>query len=244
ADEWLPIQPGSEALVALAMANVISDGGRGAGPYIDIVNSYTPENVSDVAGVSAERIRELAERFAEETPSLALGPGVSGQHRNATAVNLAVAVLNTIAGNVGRTLHYDRPYLNAPTGGFGAMEQVIQAMAGDEVDVVLVHGANPAYSLPAASGFREAFMGVPFKVSFASATDETAALADLVLPDRHFLESWGDVSSQDGQWTLQQPAMQPVPHFDGRQTGDLILSLASRMGLDLGGDETFYDRLR
>ena len=87
-------------------------------------------------------------------------------------------------------------------------------------------------------------MGVPFKVSFASATDETAVLADLVLPDRHFLESWGDASFQDGQWTLQQPAMQPVPHFDGRQTGDLILSLASRMGLDLGGDETFYDRLR
>ena len=243
ADEWLPIQPGSEALVALAMANVISGGGTGAGPYINIVNSYTPENVADVAGVSAESIRDLAERFSEEAPSLALGPGVAGQHRNATAANLAVAVLNAVAGNVGRTLHYNTPQLNAPTAGFRAMEQAIQAMAGDEVGAVLVHGTNPAYSLPSASGFREAFESVPFKVSFASATDETAALADLVLPDRHFLESWGDASARAGQWTLQQPAMRPVPHFDGRQTGDLLLSVASRMGQDLG-DETFYDRLR
>ena len=243
ADEWLPIQPGSEALVALAMANVISGGGTGAGPYLNIVNSYTPENVADVVGVSAESIRELAERFGEATPSLALGPGIAGQHRNATAANLAVAILNAVAGNVGRTLHYNTPQLNAPTAGFRPMEQAIQAMAANEVGAVLVHGSNPAYALPAASGFREAFAGVPFKVSFASAADETAALADLVLPDRHFLESWGDTSARTNQWTLQQPAMRPVPHFDGRATGDVLLSVASSMGQDLG-DETFYDRLR
>ena len=243
ADEWLPIQPGSEALVALAMANVISGAGAGAGPYRDIVNAYTPENVADATGISAESIRELAVRFAEEGPSLALGPGVAGQHRNATAANLAVTVLNSVAGNVGRTVHYNSPQLNAPAFGYRVVQRAVQQIGQGAVGTLLVHGSNPVYSLPASSGFRQAFESVPFKVSFASSPDETAALADLILPDRHFLESWGDSSVRPGLSALRQPAMQPVPHFDSKQTGDVLLSVAARMGQDLGW-ATFYDRLR
>ena len=186
ADEWLPIQPGSEALVALAMANVVADGGASAGPYRNIVAAYTPENVASATGVEADSIRELAERFAEG-PSLALGPGIGGLHRGATAANVAVAILNAVAGNVGRTLHYDSPQLDAPSEGFAPMERAIEAMRGGQVGAVLVHASNPFYALPDSSGFREAFASVPFNVSFASAIDETAAEADLILPDRHFL---------------------------------------------------------
>ncbi len=243
ADEWLPIQPGSEALVALAMANVISGAGAGAGPYRDIVNAYTPENVADATGISAESIRELALRFSEAEPSLALGPGVAGQHRNATAANLAVTVLNAVAGNVGRTVHYNTPQLNAPAFGYPGVQRVMQLIGQGAIGTLLVHDSNPIYSLPASSGFRQAFESVPFKVSFASAPDETAALADLILPDRHFLESWGDSAIRPGLWALQQPAMQPVPHFDSKQTGDVLLSVAARMGQDLGS-ATLYDRLR
>ena len=243
ADEWLPIEPGTEALIALAMANVISGAGAGAGPYRDIVNAYTPENVADATGVSADSIRELAIRFAEAGPSLAVGPGVAGLHRNATAANLAVAVLNSVADNVGRTVHYDTPQLNAPAFGYGGVQRLMQLIGQGSVGALMVHGSNPVYALPASSGFREAFESVPFKVSFASAPDETSALADLILPDRHFLESWGDSAVRPGLWALRQPAMRPVPHFDGRQTGDVLLSVASRMGRNLGS-ETFYDRLR
>ena len=242
ADDWLPIQPGSEALVALAMANVVSGGGGDAGPYRDIVAAYTPENVAGVTGVDAESIRALGELFADG-PSLALGPGVAGLHRGATAANVAIAILNSVAGNVGRTVHYDAPQIGAPTAGVAPMEQAIEAMRSGQVDAALVHGSNPAYALPASSGFREAFANVAFKVSFASAMDETAAVADLILPDRHFLESWGDASSRPGQWAVQQPAMRPVPHFDSKQTGDVLLTVATRMGEGLGS-ETFYDHLR
>jgi molybdopterin-containing oxidoreductase family iron-sulfur binding subunit len=243
ADEWMPIQPGSEALVALAMANVVSGAGAGAGPYRDIVNAYTPENVADATGISAESIRELAVRFSEEGPSLALGPGVASQHRNATAANLAVAVLNSVAGNVGRTVHYNTPQLTAPAFGYGGVQRVIQLIGQGSIGALIVHASNPIYSVPASSGLREAFARVPFKVSFASAPDETTALADLILPDRHSLESWGDSAVRPGLWAIRQPAMQPVPHFDAKPTGDVLLSVASRMGRDLGA-ATFYDRLR
>jgi molybdopterin-containing oxidoreductase family iron-sulfur binding subunit len=243
ADEWVPIRPGSEGVVALALAYQLSGAGAQAGPYAPLVREYDPERAEAVSGVPASAIRDLAERFVSEGPSLALGPGVAGQHRNATAANLAVLILNAVAGNVGRTLHVGAPQLGASTAPFVDLESTIRAMAGGNVQVALVHGTNPAYSLPPVAGFMEAFAAVPFKVSFASALDETAAMADLILPDRHALESWGDSNPRPGVYALRQPALQPVPHFDSRQTGDGLLSVTARMGQDLGG-ATFFDLLR
>jgi anaerobic selenocysteine-containing dehydrogenase len=243
ADEWVPIRPGSEGVVALALAYQLSGAGAQAGPYAPLVREYDPERAEAVSGVPASAIRDLAERFVSEGPSLALGPGVAGQHRNATAANLAVLILNAVAGNVGRTLHVGAPQLGASTAPFVDLESTIRAMAGGNVQVALVHGTNPAYSLPPVAGFMEAFAAVPFKVSFASALDETAAMADLILPDRHALESWGDSNPRPGVYALRQPALQPVPHFDSRQTGDVLLSVTARMGQDLGG-ATFFDLLR
>ena len=85
ADEWIPIRPGSA----------------------DVLRAYSPAAAAQAAGVGEDSIRELAESFASESPTLALGPGVGGHHRNATAANIAVMILNEVAGNVGRTVHYD-----------------------------------------------------------------------------------------------------------------------------------------
>lgn len=242
ADEWLPINPGSEAALALGMASILAGEGAAEGPYASVLAAYDARAAGEATGLGEDTIRELAERFASEGPSLALGPGVGSHHRNATAAHLAVLILNHVAGNVGRTLFLDGGP-NAASRPFSDMEAAIRAMAGGQVGVALVHGANPAYSLPAASGFVEAFGGVAFKVSFASAPDETSALADLILPDRHFLESWGDSAPKAGVMALRQPVMQPVPHFNGKQTGDVLLSVGSRLGHALGG-ATFYEHLR
>ena len=243
ADEWLPIQPGAEAAVAMAMAGVIAGSGRGdAGPYAAMLAEFTPEEAARLSGISAEAIRELAERFVAEGPSVAVGPGVAGHHRNATAANLAVLVLNSVAGNIGRTVQLQgwtgqraRPYAD--------LQQAIQRMDAGGVGVVLVHGANPAYTLPPASGFTAAFGKVPFKVSFASAPDETSALADLILPDLHYLESWGDSNPRPGIFAVQQPVMRPVPLFDAKHIGDVLLSLSTRLGTDPGA-ATFHDYLK
>ena len=51
---------------------------------------------------------------------------------------------------------------------------------------------------------------VPFKVSFSRFLDESAQLADLVLPDHDPLEQWNDYVPRAGVRSLQQPVMQPV----------------------------------
>ena len=243
ADEWVPIKPGSEAALALGMAAVIAGAGSAAaGPYASLLSVYDARSAGEAAGIGEATVRELAERFISEGPSLAMGPGVGSHHRNATAAHLAVLILNHVAGNVGRTLHLDGGPAGA-TRPYADMEAAIQAMAGGQVGVAMFHGANPAYALPKASGFLEALGNVAFKVSFASAPDETSALADLILPDRHFLESWGDSAPSAGLIALRQPVMQAVPHFDAKQTGDVLLSVGSRLGHALGG-ATFYEVLR
>ena len=241
ADEWIPIRAGSETAVALGMASAIAGPGA-AGAYANLLQTYTPASAAQAAGVSVEAIEALARRFVAEGPSLALGPGVGAHHRNATAANLAVMILNQVAGNVGRTVFYEGG-TSAAASAFSGMEAAIRSMAAGEIGVVLVHGANPAYSLPASSGFREAFGRVPFKVSLASAMDETAALANLVMPDRHFLESWGDSAPRPGVVAIQQPVMEPVPMFDAKQVGDALLAIASLVGSPLGS-ATFYEYLR
>ncbi|MCG6989671.1 MAG: molybdopterin-dependent oxidoreductase [Gemmatimonadetes bacterium] len=243
ADEWFPIKPGAEAAVALGMANVIVGGNTAAaGPYAPVLRAFDPRSAATAAGVSEDAIRKLADRFMNEGPSLALGPGVAAHHRNATAANLAVLILNKVAGNVGRTLYLDGGP-NTPTRPYADMEAAIRSMAGGKVGVVMIHGANPAYTLPAASGFKDAFGAVGFKVSFASAPDETSAMADLIMPDTHFLESWGDSEPRAGLMTLRQPVMLPVPHFQAKHTGDVLLSVGKRLEHDLGGT-TFYEYLR
>ena len=241
ADEWIPIRPGSEAVVALAMASVIASSGGNAGPYAALLQSYDVAGAASQAGVSEEAIQSLAAAFMNEGPSLAIGPGSEGQHDGATAAHLAVLVLNSVAGNVGRTLHVN----GNTSAASGSVGDAIAAVRGASGGVVMVHGTNPLYSLPDGTGFTDAFSAAGFRVSFAQTMDETAAACDLILPDRHTLESWGDANPRDDTWSLQQPVMQPVPMFDSKQTGDVLLAVAGRMGADVGGGATtFYEYLQ
>ena len=57
ADEWYPVQPGSETALALAMANVVS-GERGADPALrSSLAAFTPEMASKETGIPAATIR-------------------------------------------------------------------------------------------------------------------------------------------------------------------------------------------
>ncbi len=50
----------------------------------------------------------------------------------------------------------------------------------------------------------------PLTVSLADRVDETSAAAQVVAPDHHFLESWGDAEPVTGWFSLQQPLIAPL----------------------------------
>jgi anaerobic selenocysteine-containing dehydrogenase/Fe-S-cluster-containing dehydrogenase component len=233
ADEWVPARAGAEMAVALAMANVIQREGLGSGAAGADLSAWTPEAASRQADVPADTIVRLARAFASRRPSLAVAGGVAAQSDQATALVAAVHLLNQLVGNVGVTVHPDRGLDVSGVAPFGDVQKLIAAMAQGQVQVLIVHEANPVYGTPDWAGFAAAMDKVPFKVSLSPVMDETTERCDVVLPGLHALESWGDAEPTAGVASLQQPTMQPLPMIDARAPGDTLLALAKAGGFPL-----------
>jgi molybdopterin-containing oxidoreductase family iron-sulfur binding subunit len=230
ADEWHAVAPGSEATLALAMANIIlserSSAPADANALRGTLAAHTAERAAQATGIPAEAVTRLAREFASAQPSLAVAGGIGSQHRGAVELCAAVNILNYIAGNVGQTVHFGARLDHGD--GHVALAALQAAMDAGQVQVLIIHEANPVYTLPKSSKFAEALAKVPFKVSTSSFYDETSALCDLLLPNHHALERWDDVTPRAGVRSLIQPVMEPV--FRTRATGDVLLAVAKAVG--------------
>ncbi len=212
ADEWIPVKAGSELIVANA---VLAHLGHATGVTID--------QAATAAGVPATAVQALADAIGGTKPSLVLA-GTHGP--DAQEVALAVNAINQAAGNVGQTVKPAAPLALFDRGhAFGDLHAVAERMQSGTVPLLFIRGLNPAYATPKSLGFAAAMAKVPYKIGFSSYPDETMELCDLVLPDHHPLESWGDVESSVGTVTLQQPGMDPV--FDTKPTADVLIAAAS-----------------
>jgi len=240
-DAWLSPDPGTEIFVALGLAHEVAKLKPSAelAAVRAVLEPHSLSAVSAKTGIPAERLELLAKKIAEADAPLALPPGNELQGSNATAFAAAVQLLNLVSGAVGTTMRFaDQPDL-APRASYADLKQLATQLSAGEVDVLFVHGANPVYSAPKLG--LDAALRKSFVVSFASANDETAALADLVLPDHTPFEAWGDSTSGVGVRTLQQPTIQPI--FDTRQTADVLLELARKLEKPVPGPASLKDRL-
>jgi anaerobic selenocysteine-containing dehydrogenase len=260
ADEWIFCNPGMEGQVALSIAQVIAAEGLGDAAALGgaaALASFAPDSIAARTGADAEKVKHAAREFARQKPSIAIGGGTAGAHTNGTANLSAILALNLLAGSVnqdGGVKFNPAPALAdlpppprvTPLAEF---ERLVQRLNAGQVQAVLVYGANPLHELPASLGFADALPKASFVVSFNSFMDDTAAVADLILPSHLPLEDWGsDIADPaPGQQvvTIQQPVVQPV--FDTRSFFDVLLAA----GDDLGGQvraqlpwRTFRDLLR
>jgi molybdopterin-containing oxidoreductase family iron-sulfur binding subunit len=237
ADEWVPAAPGTEGVLALALAEVIvrerlvrlpPDVARLAA----LLARHAPDRAALVTGVEAAVIERLAREVAASGAPLAVAGGVAAHYPNGAAIVAAVNLLNYVAGAVGTTVRFG-PDL-AARGSFRDLDVLTGDMSAGGVALLLVRGTNPVYS--AGPAFTQALARVPFTVAFATVPDETAEAADLVLPDLHALEQWDYVAPRAGLHALQQPVVRPV-FTEARGAGDVLLEL-------IGRDETFQDYVR
>ena len=227
ADEWVAARPGTEGTLALAMAQVIVSRRMGAipadvGRLAGLLTGHTPRAAAQITGLEEALIVRLATEFANARGGLAVAGGMAAQYANGAEIVAAVNILNYVAGAVGTLVKFGADMAVGSTNTFADLTALTSDMAAGRVGLLFIHGANPAHSLPGA--FQQALGKVPFKVSFSSYLDETAAACDMILPDHHPLEQWGDSRPRAGVFALQQPVVAPV--FDTRQTGDVVLKLA------------------
>ncbi|HKR08402.1 MAG TPA: molybdopterin-dependent oxidoreductase [Gemmatimonadaceae bacterium] len=205
ADQWIDCRPGSEMAVVRMLAGQMS-----------------PQAASQVTGVSADVLNTFAREFTSTTPSVVIG---GGSGADAFDVALAANALNQSRG--GGVIKPAEGYLGFDRMASPAeMRALAERMNAGGVSLLMVRGANPAFTLPKSVGFAAAMAKVPFKISFSSYPDETTEMADLVLPDHHSLEQWGDAEPVRGTISLQQPTMDPV--FDTRATADVLIAVAQK----------------
>ena len=192
---------------------------------------------------AAEKIRDLAYNFAHHGPAIALGGDSAGAHTNGQFNLMAIYVLNYLVGSVGNSggmrFNPGSPLGALPdaanVGSARDWASVASDIRSGRTRLVMVNNANPVHGLPASLNFDGALNRDDlFIVSFSSFMDETTSLADLILPDRVYLEDWGDDVPEPGPGYqvigMQQPVVNPLSDLDPRSFGDILLAMAQEMG--------------
>ncbi len=117
ADEWIPIQPGTEGILALGIAHMMIKEGLYHKEFVSnftfgfenwrddkgkeqlgfkeyVLSEYDPQRASKETDVPIDTIIRLAREFASNPPALAIGPRGQPFHQ------MCVAVLNGLAGSI------------------------------------------------------------------------------------------------------------------------------------------------
>jgi len=278
-DEWIPIKPGTDLAVILAMCNVIMQEGLYDTDFIETwtnvsveqlkehLKNYTPEWAEAISDVPAFKIKELAIEYANAKPGCCFGYRGAVMHYNGVECERAMLMLDAICGYIdvkgGRCRavgakwenSFEEPKtekkkLNILDGFPGAYafpthhasHQVLKMIKDGSFgrpEIYMVYCHNPVY----ANGEIQENINIlkdekliPYYVNVNCFYDESAALADLILPDATYLERWDweDMVSPSGiaEYYIRQPVVKPLG--EARDFKDVACELAKRLGLNLG----------
>ena len=289
--EWVPVKPGTDGAVALAMCHVIMNENlyRGAGEeFLEFCKAtpdpdatvdekvaalkahlaeYTPEWAESVSGVSADKIKAIAVEFATTHPACVISYRGAVAHYNGNDTERAIQMLAAITGNIDnpggrcKAVGAKWKYPHGPKGpklkklkivdGFPKQAalpthhmshhvlKMIKDGSAGRPDVYMWYCYQPVYSNPDVKENIEVLTDetlIPYTVCVSPFYDESAALADLILPDATYLERWDweDMVSpnQVAEYYIRQPVVKPLG--EARDFGDVCCDLAERMGFPLG----------
>jgi anaerobic selenocysteine-containing dehydrogenase len=204
ADEVILLQPGSDAALALAMAQVILQEGLSDRAFIEAhtvgfeefaahVQQYTPEWAAAITGVEAERIRLLARRYARETPSMiVLGGSSMYKHQHGWEASRAIACLPALIGQLGIVGGGMGPRHGATARGDGYadiladvkkplkapipshMTTITEALKSGQIDVLLLLGSNLLSSFANANEVAQGLEQIKLIVSYDLFMNETS----------------------------------------------------------------------
>ena len=245
ADEWIPIRPGTEGLVALAIGRLLAEARGGAVPQV--FASVDLKTITSDAEVSQETLENIVAHIVESTNPVAIPGGSVLGLSNGLQMAEAVLTLNALMDNFGKAggvaLSPLSPNEDAyrRSASLQEMADVVNQMKSGGIKTLFVHGVNPVFGLPKALGFAEALGNVGTVISFSTFADETAVAADYIFPDRHGLEAWGYQRVSTGTAQSVLSGLQPVvtgvyekdsPNllYNSRATADVLIAATKLAG--------------
>ena len=254
ADSWIAIKPGTEAVFALGLINLLISkyerrvNATGFSALERGAAAFTPDQVEKLTGVAPAALERLCEQLVEASSPIVLCGSEMGQG-GGVAQALAGLALNLLIGAPLTSV----PLHTASLTGAKSRSSIYRndfmrafVSTGGRIDAkaAIFYEANPAYGLPDCKAVARAIKQIPFKVCFTSFFDETAKLCDLVLPTPVGMERLDDIESPFGCgrvfYGLSRKLMKP--QTDNRHGIDVLLAVAGELGLRLPA--TYEDVLR
>lgn len=212
ADERYMVKPSELGKLTLALYNEVASATGNSKASGD-------EKVANADALKA--VKKAASELVNHKGASLVVSGVNDE-----GIQTLINGINNMLGNYGKTVDVEMHY-NLKQGDDKAFADLVSEMASGKVNVLMTYNCNPVYTSPSSLKFAEAYKKVANKVSFALVLDETAQMADVVCPDHHYLEAWGDASPKRGHYSLQQPTINPIfaqPRHEGtRQFQDSLL---------------------
>ena len=265
AEVHLPVRPGTDVCVALAIHRYLFTNGfaderflrehtRGADRLLERAEEWTIERAAAAAGSTPAALEQVARLYAESSPALIrCGWGLE-RNRNGGNAALAVLALPAVGGKFGvrgggysmsNSASWDitRPWIgsNEPDTRVVNMNHLGRALTEYDdppIDVLFVYNCNPAATVP---DQRRVIRGLErddlFTVVFEQVMTDTALYADLVLPATTFLEGY-DFAKAYGpiNMELAVPVVDAVG--EARANADVFGDLCGRLGLLNDGEPT------
>src|SRR5579864_1321452 len=228
ADQWLPLRPGTELFFALALGYLLFKEKLARAPApAQVVQAFEAldfTNAARLCGVTEKRLRQVARELGESEKPLVLA-GASVPQTNSLAALKAAAWLNVLLGNAGKPGGVLPPSPDAAA----SRPRYANALAQIERSQVLfLDGVDPLYTLPASTGLPGKLARIETIVSVSSFPNDSAAHADLLLPDHQSLEAGAVVfPAVVAGAAVATPFVLPL--YDTRSTEDVLAALAKKL---------------
>jgi anaerobic selenocysteine-containing dehydrogenase len=258
ADIHLPVKPGTDVVVALAMHRYLfatgfadeaflRDHTRGAEQLRQRAEPWTIAEAAAVAGIDPDALERAADLYATSSPALVrCGWGLE-RNRNGGNAAMAVLALPAVGGKFGvrgggysmsnsASWNIDRSWIASaepPTRlvNMNHLGRALMEYTDPPVSVLFVYNCNPAVTVP---DQKRVLRGLEredlFTVVFEQVMTDTALYADVVLPATTFLEGY-DFARAYGpiHLDLGRPVVDAVG--ESRSNADVFGELCTRLGL-------------
>ncbi|MGB7068129.1 MAG: TAT-variant-translocated molybdopterin oxidoreductase [Pyrinomonadaceae bacterium] len=202
ADHRIAVKPSSMSEAAEAMAAALGVSGA--------VSSYTdngPWIAAMAKDLTANRGKSLVIAGDQQPPMV---------HALAHAMNAAL-------GNVGQTVKYIEPsFTGSDRSQVDQLRELMADIDGGRVKMLVILGGNPVYNTPAdlRLNLDRVNNKVSLRIHVGTHFDETAEICHWHIPEKHYLESWGDSRAYDGTVSVTQPLISPL--YEGRSVYEVV----------------------
>jgi len=236
ADSQIIVDPGDGYGIALALLDMLLTDAENSkvpiDPHLraacrDALAAAAAAGISPTS-VSHATLQAIADRFQRAKRPLVLTEGLGYDSHQATATAVAANLLNLLKPGSRQLIDFQAASPLSQAASADELKGLGEEIGQGSVDLLLIHEANPLFTLPPAWKLRENLANAGMIVSFSSCLDETTGLADLILPASTPFESWGDYSPKSGITSIMQPVMGQI--FDTRGLGDIILQTCRAAG--------------